>query len=234
MTVSTKLISLAAASTLPATIFAGLAQMSADMAALAKNASSQPGMDRSVVGMLGDQIAQIDGYGCWCYFEENHGRGKSQPVNDVDSYCKQLHEGYDCAMIDAEESGLECVPWESDYNSSPSSEDTLVSDCIRKNPDDECAKAACIVEGNFISKVFRAFISGTSEHSSTFLHSEGFIVDDNCPTQQGIQSEKSCCGEWPTRHPFKTYDGERGCCGSKTFDKNVLTCCDDNRARLSC
>ena len=32
-----------------------------------------------------------------------------QPVDELDSFCKILHEGYECAIIDALETGEECV-----------------------------------------------------------------------------------------------------------------------------
>merc|ERR1712000_267674 len=53
--------------------------------------------------------------GCWCYFDDDHGRGKGQPIDDLDGVCKTLHEGYECAMRDAEAEGTTCVPWEVAY-----------------------------------------------------------------------------------------------------------------------
>merc|ERR1711990_533810 len=41
--------------------------------------------------MVETQIADIQNYGCWCYFDDNWGAGKSQPLNAVDGYCKQLN-----------------------------------------------------------------------------------------------------------------------------------------------
>ena len=54
--------------------------------------------------------------GCWCYFDENHGKGKGQPVNAIDEKCRQLAHAYDCAIMDAEDAGEPpCVPWDVQY-----------------------------------------------------------------------------------------------------------------------
>ena len=63
----------------------------------------------SYVSSIHTSIQQISNYGCWCYFQENHGQGKGTPVDDVDQYCQYLHHGYECAMIDAELEGETCT-----------------------------------------------------------------------------------------------------------------------------
>ena len=37
-------------------------------------------------------VEELNKFGCWCYFENDHGRGKSQPVSAVDGACKILHD----------------------------------------------------------------------------------------------------------------------------------------------
>ena len=68
------------------------------------------------------RIAQIlsnfNGYGCWCYFGENsYGKGKSQPVDGLDSLCKSLHQGYECAIIDSreEDNDFDCKSYDLIY-----------------------------------------------------------------------------------------------------------------------
>merc|ERR1712127_980347 len=44
-------------------------------------------------------------YGCWCNFGHNAGyvgHGAGKPVDGLDQLCKNLHDGYKCAAIDAE------------------------------------------------------------------------------------------------------------------------------------
>ena len=45
------------------------------------------------------QISQLKNYGCWCYFDDENsmkinGLGKSKPVDEIDTFCKQLHNNY--------------------------------------------------------------------------------------------------------------------------------------------
>jgi hypothetical protein len=210
--------------------FGGFVKMEEQLNSILANAT---GVDRAVGAFLGDSLQNINGYGCWCYFEEMHGKGKSHPVNDVDAFCKLLHEGYDCVMMDTEALGQDCVPWEIDYNTGASSLDTLVEKCHAKNidlfwPGGEgfCATQSCIVESWFVQNIAQMFI-GANALDESKRHTNGFVVDDECPTTKGEASEKSCCGVPPFRHPFKTYGGSRDCCGSKTFDVSLLICCGD-------
>ena len=93
-------------------VFAGVAQMEQQLEVLFNSTEN-----RALSAMMGPTLQNINQYGCWCYFEEDHGKGKSQPVNEVDAFCKTLHQGYDCAMIDADEAGKSCTPWEVSYKS---------------------------------------------------------------------------------------------------------------------
>ena len=48
------------------------------------------------------------------------------------------------------------------------------------------------------------------------------------------EPEVACCGVYPRRFPYKTKNGGRGCCGQKTFDVELLECCDisNSKSRL--
>lgn len=212
---------------------AGLAAVAhADMNNMKAQAANATG-PRAIVEMMGDSFENIDGYGCWCYFYDDHGKGKSQPVNQMDGFCKLLSEGYDCAMMDSQDEGGDlCVPWEVDYIASNVGFGDVVAQCEDRN-DDSCAARACMVEGWFVTSIFQMFLSGGVMDLEP-KHADGFSVADNCPTKSGTQSEKSCCGEYPYRHPFKTYGGDRACCGSKTYDINVLNCCPNGKVKASC
>lgn len=208
-------------------VFAGLEQM--------RNMSASATGPRAIVDMMGDSFENIDGYGCWCYFHDDHGKGKSQPVNQMDAFCKLLHEGYDCAMMDSElEGGDFCVPWEVNYNAANVGFGDVVEQCNVRNPDDPCGNRACIVEGWFVTSIFQMFLSGGVMDMEPQHEGGNFDINENCPTHPGQQSEKACCGEYPYRHPFKTYGGQRSCCGSKTYDISVLNCCPNGKVKVNC
>ena len=192
-----------------------------------------------------DNFDKLNEYACWCYFEENHGRGHGKPVNGIDHFCKKLHDGYDCCMMDFEAAtgNDSCVPWEVQYlpgTGTGESNLNFVCDGFNTvNTDTQagfCANCACKVEGLFVLKTFNLFVSGGTVDDA-FIHSPDgpFNEKESCVLQEGIKdTERACCGETPNRFPYKPLSGERGCCGGLTYDTTLQECCDDNVARLSC
>lgn len=173
-------------------------------------------------------IDALNEYGCWCYFDDDHGRGKGNAVDVIDEMCKVLHDGYECAMRDAEDEGTTCVPWEVDYNSAVGgSGQTIQEECSTSNAGSNCAIRACVVEGSFIANLLDAFINGNGVNSDN-KHANGFEVETGCPVKKsgGGPSNKSCCGAYPDRFPYKTVGGDRQCCGNRTFNSLTLKCCD--------
>merc|ERR1712226_1296464 len=127
---------------------ASTVQMQRDLNHYTYNSSA-----RAFAGVMANAIAQLDEYGCWCYFNNNHGRGKSQPVDEADAYCKILHDGYECAIRDSLDEGIDCVPWEIPYTSG-TNEQNINAGCVQANPDNFCAQRACAVEGQFVQNMF--------------------------------------------------------------------------------
>ena len=37
---------------------------------------------------------QVNGYGCWCYFGTDVGKGKATPVDALDHLCQKVHHAY--------------------------------------------------------------------------------------------------------------------------------------------
>ena len=62
------------------------------------------------------------------------------------------------------------------------------------------------------------------------------VIDMNGGSNGGWneESEKICCGSYPVRFPFRTMNGERACCGEKTFNTQLLSCCEDGSVRPRC
>jgi len=222
-----------AAAALAGSAFAGMAQMSDDFQAVKANST----MGRSVTSILGDAMDRFNRWGCWCYFDADHGIGRGQPISDLDHKCKVLSQGYECAMADYEAThGVdECVPWDVPYVSGVgglmgNNLDDLIATCNNANSND-CEKYACMVEGAFVIDVVRMIVRG-EDIDSQFHENSGFTPRNNCPTlpsteerAEGIQ----CCGAYPTRFTYRPrVDGLRQCCGSRVVNTEHFDCCADD------
>ena len=204
-------------------------------------AQTQRQTGRSFGGQLQTAIESMNEMSCWCYFGDDHGRGRGPVMDEIDQICKTLADGYDCAMIDHEEelrrnSNDDCVPWDVDYRSAVGgTSEQLTEACNRLNRN-KCAARACIVEGNFISSLTLHFISGGSVNMD-YKHENGFDHVSQCVGKAGVPAdEKRCCGKYPMRFPYKPMGGERDCCGIKTYNTFALECCDAGTGlvRASC
>jgi len=181
---------------------------------------------------VGKEFPEIWNYGCWCYFNDNWGKGKGVPVNEVDNICKVLHDGYECIIHDhkVEYPNESCDPWTVDYVSAVSlgrNLRQLENYCVKYNQN-ACAQRTCIIESHFAQSFFKLAINKDHRFEPLYKHELGFDPEDkrNCPTIGGKKSEKSCCGIYPERYPFKTFDGQRQCCKRQTYDVNVRECCN--------
>ena len=90
---------------------AGLDAMHSDMERLKRNISSS---NRNIFEQLPEIMIPLN-YGCWCMYNEDYVNGKSKPVDQIDSFCRDLHNGYDCIVMDLAETQTTCVPYEVDY-----------------------------------------------------------------------------------------------------------------------
>ena len=205
---------------------ANVTQMKSDIEKLNVNG------DSLMRGLVQADMGMLNQYGCWCYFEDDHGSGRGQPVDEVDKFCKTLHDGYSCILMDTEAWEDECIPWETDYESAMGmgglngmTMSELQNECEVKNGEGTCASLTCAVEGWFVQSFFLYSVNGGTLNQE-MMHSNGFDVNDSCPIKQGEFSEKECCGQYPERFPFKTSNGVRGCCGQRTYDSQMYKCCE--------
>ena len=80
-----------------------------------------------------------------------------------------------------------------------------------------------------MNRVFEFFVGG-SAITDDFKHDNGFDYgkDAQCQLQTGIKDPtRMCCGVYPIRYPFKPLNGDRGCCGQRTFLTAMHECCDE-------
>jgi len=206
---------------------------------------SMPNMnDFRGIGPISTSLSAINGYGCWCYFADDHGKGHGTPQNRMDEICKTLHDGYECAILDGSEADESCEPWTVGYSGTTTLggvTQEIITECEIKNESD-CSIRACVIENNFILSVFAEYLSGSvfdpsKKHEFGFDTSE--CVSVNGPGGNGdgedYVKEKACCGSYPQRYPFMHVNGHRACCGEKTYSTTTYQCCEeDNEIRYSC
>lgn len=181
-------------------------------------------------------------YGCWCYFgggdiARHYGRGL--PLDEWDTLCKQLQEGYECAAIDAEHFGQTCEPWSVQYvndervalaaifSPNPQGPLAFISDlCNRQNDGDSCGITSCILETTYVYRVLVYLLTrGLPDHMSIpqlaaqstdpdFFIDNGFDRVSGCPSSGpgGPAPHKECCGQHPNRFPYRHDTMSRVCC----------------------
>jgi len=222
-------------SVLATTIFAGNTEIREALGQIAENGTAS----RS----LGGTVSDVGGYGCWCYIDSTHGKGRGKPLDELDAECKTLHHNYECLIMEGEMGGAgACVddPWEVNYNRDVNvfmamfslDESAVQTACEVANAGDVCASNVCKVEMSFSIRIAAHDTVGNT--NPAFVHDKGFnpLTDETCPIKSGTPSERSCCGSYPTRFPFKSYSGNRACCGAHTFDTSMLECCADSTTKF--
>merc|ERR1712048_130344 len=184
--------------------------------------------------------AYFGDYGCWCYFDENHGKGRGPAVDAYDALCKQLHHNYECLIMETAagaNDSCDVDPWAVEYTPDlgvltamfNNNYEGVLAACEAQP--DPCKVNVCKTEMGFAVQ-FALENQQSSRDDAAYKHELGFqpLEGDNCPIKENkdtTDSEKSCCGPYPMRFPYKTFDGNRACCNVKTYDVNTLECCAD-------
>jgi len=191
---------------------------------------------RSISATFAAVFESFNGYGCWCYFEDEHGQGRGQAVDEVDQLCHELANGYDCAMMDTNNV---CVPWEVSYVSGMGGGfNGIMTNCETFNPNSACGQTACKIEGFFVQKMFNQIMMGNGVNPA--YHNSNFDAASECVTYLGGgPADKECCGVHPWRKPFHTRGGANACCADTTTEAKIYNtlshdCCFDGEVRENC
>jgi len=215
---------------------------------------ASPG-DRKIIEMF--TLSALQTYGCWCRFNTvTPHRGPI--MNELDGFCRSFYLNYDCLVNDFGErcdvSYTEQYNTTLTSVLSPFNQNTdYLAECTAANPNDACLAAACAVDSDFIRSVMNFLSTDTIDmRYNAFFGFDG--TDGSCVTRlqaaqptafappilttqasnpgapaEGTRPPKSdCCGDYPTRYPFKTHNGDVACCDSAktTYNLNMMVCCD--------
>lgn len=171
-------------------------------------------------------------YGCWCQLLVNRKNGLGEPVDEFDAICKQYQQCSKCVNIDANKEGLtagegaECN-WETSKYEILFDADSGRMGC---NPDatGECGMKQCSCD----EQLAFALVENFDLFKQKMSTQHGFEFDDEClplppPTGTGPNDgELTCCGDYPTRFPFKKSE-RRDCCGGNVFATKKQCCAND-------
>lgn len=101
------------------------------------------------------------------------------PMDFFDLMCRDLVQGYQCAVMDGMESGEACYPNLVDYVAYDFDGDgDLIEECRIKNDNDTCAVSTCILEGNFVISVYKQLELGHTMQES-LIHDTIELVQKN-------------------------------------------------------
>lgn len=215
--------------------------------------------DRRFTGFMTDFLGNINGYGCWCMFNEKYVEAKGPVQDEVDGECKILIHGYRCVEIDAVARGEECDIVNKVYTpynffsaatalelECPATNEVFDFDLSQFVPD-QCAIDMCLVEGRFTLAFFDQFFTETIVFDPALSHPDGQInvgpfdhtVECKINPNGSGKSELECCGLfYVNRFTYKTDEGARDCCDAaqKTFSTATHECCsgggDDGTIQL--
>jgi len=216
-------------------VFADFFQMNEKIIDAVENKlAEERGQPRNLGVLLGNNLNNIKDSGCWCYFNDNYNHGKGKPIDAIDELCRKLSEGYQCAIIDSGDP--DCEPWSATYTVGFSAGIGNIENICTALNSNLCSRHACFVESIFVTNIIDQFLAGNVVPGH--LIQNGFDFDGQCVlpnvpnTATGHAQDKACCGSFIDRYPYNS--ALKDCCGSLTYNPNVMLCCVDNIPRVSC
>lgn len=158
-------------------------------------------------------------YGCWCGSNPSARRhdltkGRAAPVDEVDRVCRSTAYCHMCLQIDHDN---ECDFYQ-EYNH------TMTTNGLEcHDPEGTCEWAACQCDAHFLDDMGMVESFWVPHHNIR----GGFDFDARClQTRRTTMPFDKCCGYQPDRYPYKSFDGQRSCCGSQIYDTTYLKCCE--------
>jgi len=204
--------------------------------------------DRGFTPFMMTHLVDIQYYGCWCYLDSDWDTAKGPVQDGLDQECKNLVSNYRCLVLDALDRGDTCDPALQDYtpyNLFAGSQD-VVGECAvngnQNGANSQCQIDLCIADGTFTLNLFALMfqLGGINQNTPPYDPSVTHAANTDNPgtfdpavecltnaLNGAGRSEKACCGSYPNRYPFKTFNGEKDCCGDRTFTTLALQCCFD-------
>jgi len=187
-------------------------------------------------------------YGCWCFPDgpDDMSAGYGEPVDDIDRMCKKLNQCYRCASM---KFGKNECPANADYQFQ-GVEDAVTGrryvDCL--DEEGTCERSLCECD-----KQLAGSIGNLEDDWEQDYHAKwgNFNREQTCRTPaslgwgkesrsmgsyghhgNGGNQPDACCGKEGELFPYNTDSGRRSCCGSRTFNTELMKCCPSSEPHI--
>lgn len=176
-----------------------------------------------------DTPRQMLNYGCYCQLIARH-TGVGEPIDAIDEACRAYQHCSKCNGMDnpdfVTQEGESCT-WVNARYEIARTEDKTAFECIDDSSDGVCGKNQCKCDVTLAEALFEA----RGDFKQKFSTENGFEFNDECmavkppPGNGGGDFTMECCGDYPTRFPFKQTE-KRQCCVDKVYTTSK-NCCND-------
>ena len=94
------------------------------------------------------RFSDIIGYGCWCHFDAEHGKGRGTAVDRFDIECMNLHHATTCMKMENCDLSVKFIP-----QLQLTTDGNIAYDCVIANGGDTFKEANCYTSTDFTSKI---------------------------------------------------------------------------------
>jgi len=189
--------------------------------------SRKGGRKRMINAMAVKNFWDFEQYGCWCLEKKGYGPA----VDEIDFACFAHSKCWGCAKA---ENGEECdgleTPYKWKFIKDSNTNVAVDIECLDTDP---CRKSVCECDRKLAIDL----------RNMEIVYDEKFrdqaAKQGQCPRKEtsslarsGSLNEKldSCCGDEHYKFPFASNNGRRACCGNRTYDTQVMECCDNQQS----
>jgi len=189
--------------------------------------SRKGGRKRMINAMAVRNFWDFEQYGCWCLEKKGYGPA----VDEIDFACFAHSKCWGCAKA---ENGEECdgleTPYKWKFIKDSTTNVAVDIECLDTDP---CRKSVCECDRKL------AIDLRNMESVYDDQYRDQAAKQEQCPRKQSSSLARSgsinetldsCCGDEHYKFPFASNNGRRACCGNRTYDTQVMECCDNQQS----
>lgn len=192
--------------------------------------SRKGGRKRMINQLARRDFWDFEQYGCWCIEKKGYGPA----VDEIDFACFAHSKCWGCAKA---EHGDECdglnVPYKWKFIKDEATDIPVDIKCLDTDP---CRKSVCECDKKLAIDIRNMEPVYNMEYRNQATKHE------LCPKNHinGLARRDShldgkldaCCGDEIYKFPFASAGGQRACCGTRTYDTNIMECCDQQMSEV--